>query len=670
MADITHLFGDGFKPPRPQIEIPPEQQFKEAIAASGMLPPDTIHFDGKIHRFSPTGKKKDDAGWYVAFSDKICAGRFGNWREDINQTWRQDIGRDLTIAEEMAHKKRMQEARKAADKAREKRQETAADIVGMIWEGATAATETHPYLEKKGIQPHQCRVTGDGRLIVPMMVDGEPVNLQYIDAAGAKKFHGGGVTSGAHCIVGLPQETIVVCEGFADAATIYEQAGLAAICAFSAHNMTAAAKAAKSLCPKVIILADNDESGTGEREGRKAAEAVGARFLMPPHKGMDANDYWQAGHDLNQLILPPKDDYLVPADDFCSQPVAIRWLVKGVLQRDALIMMHGPSGGGKSFVAIDLACTVAANFPDWNGHKVHAGSVVYLAGEGHAGMRARLAAWKRHNQAGPLNMWLSRTGTDLNTAEGYTKVRDAITALPEPPAMIIVDTLHRFLSGDENSAQDAKTMIDACNGLMQEFGSTVLLVHHTGVSEDAQHRARGSSAWKGALDLEFSVVPGSESEPLQFIQRKAKDSELCQPMAFEIQTHELEWIDEDGERVKSAVLVPAEKSEKVKVDKKAHEDRRILEKAWWWSGAEVQNGQPYISRSALKRYLVHEHGLSESSAETYVKASKKRLVFRLIDTGYIDESGHGFAIIDPIDAGTLILANNAKRDRGDSGGTI
>lgn len=661
MADITHLFGEGFTPPKPRPETPPEQQLREAIERAGMTPPEDIHFDGKIHRFNPTGRKKDDAGWYVAFSDKICAGRFGNWRDDISQTWRQDVGRELTIAEEMAHKRRMQEARSAAEKAREKRQETAADIVGMIWEGATEATHDHPYLKKKGVQPHQCRVTGDGRLIIPMMVEGEPVNLQYIDSEGQKKFHGGGMTGGAHCIVGLPGETLVVCEGFADAATVYEQTGLPAIAAFSANNLTATAKVAKELSPKVVILADNDESGTGEREGRKAAELVGARFLMPPQKGADANDYWQAGGDLQNLLNPPQDDFLIPADDFCSQPVSIRWLIKGVLQRDALIMMHGPSGGGKSFVAIDMACTVAANFSSWNGHKVHAGPVVYLAGEGHAGMRARLASWKRHNNAGPLNMWLSKTGTDLNTAEGYTKVRDAINALPEPPAAIVVDTLHRFLHGDENSAQDAKTMIDACNGLMQEFGATILLVHHTGVSEEAQHRARGSSAWKGALDLEFSVVPGSEESPLELIQRKAKDSELCPPMAFEIQTHELDWIDEDGEKVKSAVLVPAEKSEKVRVDKKAHEDRRLLEKAWWWSGAELQNDCPHISRSALKRYLIHEHGMKESSAETYVKPSKGRLVSRLIESGYISEMAGGFAIVDPIDSGTLAFSAKSRK---------
>lgn len=665
MADITHLFGEGFRPPRQAIDVPPEQQFRDAIAETGMIPPDAIIPDGMIHRFSPTGKKKDDAGWYVFFNDKIAAGRFGNWRDDINQPWRADIGRDLTISEEMDHKRRIQEARKAAEKAREKRQETAADIAETIWTGATVATPDHPYLKKKGIEPHQCRVTGDGRLIVPMYVEGELINLQYIDTTGQKKFHGGGATSGACCLVGEPSSStsLIICEGFADAATLHEQTGIPAIAAFSASNMTATAIYAKTLNSSLIIVADNDESGTGEREGKKAAEATGARLILPPHKGMDANDYWQSGGDLQNLLNPPQDDFLIPADDFCAQPMAIRWLIKGVLQRDALIMMHGPSGGGKSFVAIDMACTVAANFSSWNGHKVHSGPVVYLAGEGHAGMRARLASWKRHNNAGPLNMWLSKTGTDLNTAEGYTKVRDAINALPEPPAAIVVDTLHRFLHGDENSAQDAKTMIDACNGLMQEFGSTVLLVHHTGVSDEAQHRARGSSAWKGALDLEFSVVPGSEESPLELVQRKAKDSELCPPMAFEIQTHELDWIDEDGEKVKSAVLVPAEKSEKVRVDKKAHEDRRLLEKAWWWSGAEVQNGQPYISRSALKRYLVQVMGNKETLANKQVKIESGELAGRLFESDYIAESGHGFAIIDCIDAGTLVQ-NKQKNDQG------
>jgi RecA-family ATPase len=110
------------------------------------------------------------------------------------------------------------------------------------------------------------------------------------------------------------------------------------------------------------------------------------------------------------------------------------------------------------------------------------------------------------------------------------KVVEAIRALPEVPKVIVVDTLHRFLSGDENSAQDAKTMIDACAALMREFGCSIILVHHTGVSDEAQHRARGSSAWKGALEIEISVVPAKGDSPIQIVQRKSKDAEEAKPV--------------------------------------------------------------------------------------------------------------------------------------------
>ena len=39
--------------------------FEQAIAATGMTAPDTIHADGQLHRFSPTGRSSDTAGWYV-----------------------------------------------------------------------------------------------------------------------------------------------------------------------------------------------------------------------------------------------------------------------------------------------------------------------------------------------------------------------------------------------------------------------------------------------------------------------------------------------------------------------------------------------------------------------------------------------------------------------------
>ena len=43
----------------------PIQQFMAAIEATGLIPPDSIHADGKLRRFNASGKRGDDTGWYV-----------------------------------------------------------------------------------------------------------------------------------------------------------------------------------------------------------------------------------------------------------------------------------------------------------------------------------------------------------------------------------------------------------------------------------------------------------------------------------------------------------------------------------------------------------------------------------------------------------------------------
>ena len=267
----------------------------------------------------------------------------------------------------------------------------------------------------------------------------------------------------------------------------------------------------------------------------------------------------QADSNLVALLNSPASDWLTPADDFCLEPAPIRWLVKHWLQEEALIMVHGPSGGGKTFAVLDWSLHIASGLVEWHGHKVKPGAVVYLAGEGHHGLRSRVAAWSQHYRVDDPNMWISKTGTDLNTPEGYTRVVDAIRTLDQVPTLICVDTLHRFLFGDENSSVDAKTMIDACASLMREFSCSVLLVHHTGVSDEAQHRARGSSAWKGALEIEISVIPAKGETPIQIVQRKSKDAEEAVPIYVTLETVPIAgWFDEDGEQVTSAVLAAAE----------------------------------------------------------------------------------------------------------------
>jgi phage/plasmid primase-like uncharacterized protein len=667
MADLSNILGGPWSPPPEKIVSSPEEQLINAIVSAGLEPPDRVVFDGKLHRFKTgtkgSSKGGDKSGWYVVFGDGVPAGRFGCWRMGFESPWRADLGRTFSPAEEMAHVRRMAEAKALRDAELEKQRQVAADTVEAIWSNCGPASAEHPYLKRKGVQPHGARVTGDGRLVVPLYgQDGELSSLQYISHDGDKIYHPGGQTGSKFWMLGTMDEAgvLYVAEGFATAATIHETTNRPCVVTYSASNLVPVTGELREMYgaqQEIVIVADNDKSGVGQRYAEQACAKFGARMVMPPIEG-DANDYAQAGHDLAGLLLPTADDWLIPADSFSEQPAPISWLVKRWLQDKALIMVHGPSGGGKTFVVLDWCLRMASGMQDWCGHKVRRGNVVYLAGEGHHGLRGRIAAWKHHHQAGSLSMWLSRDGCDLNTPAGYLKVVEQVRMLPVTPSVIVVDTLHRFLLGDENSAQDAKTMLDSCNSLMNEFNCSVILVHHTGVSDEAQHRARGSSAWRGALDIEISIVPGKEDQPMQIVQRKSKDAEMAETVFVELQIVEIPgWIDEDEQPVTSAVLV---ESDAPIVDKKETantQNRKLFERAWFSIACEKYDGHPYVSRSALLNFLISSNGFKVSQAEAMIKPDGK-LIGELLNSDLISPLKNGWIVVDNLWISALELVAN------------
>jgi phage/plasmid primase-like uncharacterized protein len=669
MTDLTNILGGAWSP----VSVPlasPEVQLADAIRASGLETPSEIILDGKIHRFRSgskgAGGHGDKTGWYIAFSDGIPAGRFGCWRAGIESSWRADIGRKPTPSEEIAHVRRMTEAKAARDAALAVQREVKAQTVETIWNDCTGAHPDHPYLRRKGIQPLGARVTGDGRLVVPLyQPDGSISSVQYIDQDGGKLYHAGAQTGGCSWMIGTLDEpgTLYVAEGFATAATIHEATRRPVVVAYSASNLvpvTGHLRDRYGATQDIVLVADNDASGVGQRYAEQASAKYGARMVMPPVLG-DANDYVQAGNDLMALLDPPIDDWLIPADEFCSKPAPISWLVKHWLQSDALIMVHGPSGGGKTFVVLDWCLSMAAGLKNWRGSRVRSNPVVYLAGEGHHGLRSRVAAWKQHHKAGKLNMWLSRDGCDLNTAAGYSRVVDNVRKLPTRPGVIVVDTLHRFLAGDENSAQDAKTMLDACGALMREFGCSVILVHHTGVSDEAQHRARGSSAWRGALDIEISVVPAKGSEPMQLVQRKSKDAELCEPLFCNLHKIEIPgWLDEDGVQVTSAVLVEADAPVEKKRGSKVEANLKLFENAWWAGGAEEHDGSPYLSRSALKDKLLADGNADRTVKNMMNPSYTDKLIGMLLQNDIIQPVSQGWKVVCETQLSVMLMRKNGQ----------
>lgn len=272
----------------------PVRQFRDAIQAAGVTPPDMIEADGKLRRFSSNGKRGDGAGWYLLFGDGIPAGCFGDWRTGFTQTWRADIGRTLTPAEESAHRDKAQAMRREREAEEARRKDEARTRAAEIWKAATPAHDDHAYLARKGIKPHGARLH-KGALLIPMRADGTIYSLQFIGGDGEKRFLTGGRVAGCYFSIGKTSGAAALCitEGFATGATIHEATGYPVAVAFNAGNLLAVAKAMREKFPDLplILCADDDRRTPGNpglTKATEAARAVGGLLVIPEFVGATA----------------------------------------------------------------------------------------------------------------------------------------------------------------------------------------------------------------------------------------------------------------------------------------------------------------------------------------------------------------------------------------------
>jgi hypothetical protein len=341
--------------------------------------------------------------------------------------------------------------------------------------------------------------------------------------------------------------TVFVVEGEAKADKLAHWGFLATAVAFGAEGWKAD-YARHFAGARVVILPDNDEPGrTFARKVygdlAKVAQPYVVELPNLPAKG-DIIDWTGSAAELKALCADPtspkwlhkKEDpsafHFVRVGDLKYRPP--EFLIEGMLETESLGMIFGDPGSGKSFVAVDLALSVATGTP-FHCRAVRQGPVFLIAGEGHNGLTRRFAAWSLHRGVSIENapLFVSNRPAQFLDAASAASVTEAVQALAKQhgkPALIEIDTLARnYGPGDENSTSDMSAFIAAVDNLKAEFsGCAVALVHHTGHAD--KKRGRGAMALKGALDWEYLVEKSGEA--IVLTNTKMKDAEPPKPVAF------------------------------------------------------------------------------------------------------------------------------------------
>lgn len=354
---------------------------------------------------------------------------------------------------------------------------------------------------------------------------------------------------------------IYICEGIGHAwAVARADYQAAAVVTFGAGRFRVVGQALRERYPDARLVFVADRGKEAEAEGI-ARELCGSWVVaMPGDKppNYDANDYeLEHGTEALESLLqaakaPPMHYQLQSGADLMDVPMP-RWLVRGVLPADALAALFGPSGSGKSFIALDLCAAIADGAPEWFGRRVTGAPVTYCALEGARGLQKRIHAWTiRHHRPLPARLRFITQGIDLRNQDDIADLAAAVVASSAGDGLLVLDTLNRAAPGaDENSSRDMGDLIEGAKELQRRIGGVVLLVHHTG--KDGTKGLRGHSSLYAALDVAIEVSRTDSRREWSIA--KSKDDEDGARAAFVLRVVEL-GSDPDGDPVTSCIVEP------------------------------------------------------------------------------------------------------------------
>jgi hypothetical protein len=189
------------------------------------------------------------------------------------------------------------------------------------------------------------------------------------------------------------------------------------------------------------------------------------------------------------------------------------WIAGGVFVENSLICLFGQPASGKSFVAIDFAMSIATGLREWQGAPMsgRAEAVVYVAGEGSAGLHDRIAAWQSHHcdeipsKCEGIPFYYLPRAVNLSSAAEVTVFLKALQTVHGGIKLVVFDTLARCAVGvDENSSQEMGVVVSHADRIRRETGAAVMLVHHSG--KVGPGSMRGSSSLLSAADTAVAVL--------------------------------------------------------------------------------------------------------------------------------------------------------------------
>jgi RecA-family ATPase len=299
-----------------------------------------------------------------------------------------------------------------------------------------------------------------------------------------------------------------------------------------------------------------------------------------------------------------------------------KWLIDGLFEQDGLVMLVGPPGSFKSFLAIDWALSLAVGRP-WNERAVQPARVLYALGEGKASLLKRLKAWMWRNQLTEdekeilnANFRVTFDVPQLAVHKNFGEFEYDLDMDGFNPTVFIIDTLARsYVGKNENDPMDVGIWVENADKLRQR-GMAVIALHHTKKNTEFGLQYRGSTAFPGAMDSMFTLERAPEGFKGYAKLTCTKQKDHQEPDDVWMRWEQVRPPDnQEG----SIVLVEASKP-----NEEAEEEKQVRDAAIDLMINSLLEDGSYESDRARARELSMKMDMLEGTAQTRISRARRK----------------------------------------------
>lgn len=283
----------------------------------------------------------------------------------------------------------------------------------------------------------------------------------------------------------------------------------------------------------LYVILDNDAdykvAATVDRTWIAVRRAVGAtaKRIALPDGINDVCEFFDAYNvDVLQELAGRAQEHgswHYEALDLTKPLVNPDWLVEDLVAKGDLCMLIGEPGVGKSWVSMSLAVAMAEGWDTWMGRKLKThGRVLYVDEENPVTLVPYRLRKLGLTDEGMKNLrFLHQQGVRLDRHPEYLLEE----ALDYSPSLIVLDSLTRIHTKDENNAGEISALFnDGIVPLSRETGANVLVLHHVNKTDSTSSftRSRGSSDISGVIDCGLDIQGKSEENSLRMHHYKSR----------------------------------------------------------------------------------------------------------------------------------------------------